>query len=219
MFCIECYWPMFLLRSVLKSYQYNLWRYKTLENRLFYRHFQKHYLDKKNRTMIPIPLMVVPGILMSNGLSTSLGNGLTPYRWHAITWRVMTQSTWRHLASPGTTELDQLTLDSFNQWYDLIYKWNPSFLQPSIVSRTDAVLLQKSILFYYVYFSIFISISFAFSSHNVTFSMVSFLLNSLRLSDAQMRRLTNEHWSAPSHYLHQLWVIRNKFEWNFNQNT
>ena len=55
-------------------------------------------------------------------------------------------------------------------------------------------------------------------------------INSLRRSDAYMRRQTNLHWfrkwlvawTAPSHYLNQCWNIVNwnpgsKFQWNFNR--
>ena len=54
--------------------------------------------------------------------------------------------------------------------------------------------------------------------------------NSLRPSDAYMRRETNHHWfrywlvawTAPSHYLNSCWnivnwILRNKFPWNFNR--
>ena len=56
--------------------------------------------------------------------------------------------------------------------------------------------------------------------------------NSLRLSDAYMRQLTNHHcfrewlvaWSAPSHSVNQLWNIdnsnlKNKLQWNPKQNS
>ena len=48
-------------------------------------------------------------------------------------------------------------------------------------------------------------------------------INSLRPSDAYMRRQTNQHWTAPSHYLNQCWnivnwTLRNKLQWNFNRN-
>ena len=38
-----------------------------------------------------------------------------------------------------------------------------------------------------------------------------------------MRRLSNHHWSAPSHYLNQWWnivnwTLRNKLQWNLNRN-
>ena len=57
-------------------------------------------------------------------------------------------------------------------------------------------------------------------------------INSLGLSDAYMRQLTNHHWfilwlvawTVPSHYLNQYWIIvnwtlANIFQWKFNQNT
>ena len=57
-------------------------------------------------------------------------------------------------------------------------------------------------------------------------------INSLRLSDAYMRRWSNHHrfrqwlvaWSAPRHYLNQCWSIvnwtlENKLQWNFNRNS
>ena len=57
-------------------------------------------------------------------------------------------------------------------------------------------------------------------------------LNSLRPSDAYMRRSSNRHWSrewlvawsAPSHHLNQCWIIvnwtlRNKLWWNRNRNS
>ena len=57
-------------------------------------------------------------------------------------------------------------------------------------------------------------------------------LNSLRQSDAYMCRYSNQHWfrqwhvawTVPSHYLNQYWnivkwTLRNKFQWNFNQNS
>ena len=57
-------------------------------------------------------------------------------------------------------------------------------------------------------------------------------VNSLRPSDAYMRRKTNNHWfrqwlvawTAPSHYLNQCWNIvdwtrRNKLQWNLNKNS
>ena len=56
--------------------------------------------------------------------------------------------------------------------------------------------------------------------------------NSLRPSDAYMRRQTNHHWfrewlvawTAPSHYLNQCLnivnsTLRNKLQWNFNRNS
>ena len=65
-----------------------------------------------------------------------------------------------------------------------------------------------------------------------TMPVMSWLLNSLRPSDAYMRRWSNHHWfrqwlvawSAPNHYLNQCWdivnwTLRNKLQWNFNQNT
>ena len=57
-------------------------------------------------------------------------------------------------------------------------------------------------------------------------------INSLRPSDAYMRRWSNQHgfrywlgaWSAPSHYQNQCWnivnkTLRGKRQWNFNQNS
>ena len=57
-------------------------------------------------------------------------------------------------------------------------------------------------------------------------------INSLRPSDAYIRRWTSHHclrywrvvWPAPSHYLKQYWNIVNwtiwsKFQWNFNRNS
>ena len=57
-------------------------------------------------------------------------------------------------------------------------------------------------------------------------------VNSLRPSDAYMRQETNHHWfrqwlvawPAPSHCLNQWWninnwTLRNKLQWNFNQNS
>ena len=57
-------------------------------------------------------------------------------------------------------------------------------------------------------------------------------INSLRLSNAYMRRWSNHHrfrqwlvaWSAPSHYLNQCWnivnwTLGNKLQWNFNRNS
>ena len=57
-------------------------------------------------------------------------------------------------------------------------------------------------------------------------------INSLRQSDAYMRRQSNHHWfrwwlvawSAPSHYLNQCWnivhwTLRNKLQWNVNRNS
>ena len=53
-------------------------------------------------------------------------------------------------------------------------------------------------------------------------------INSLRPSDAYLRRLSNHHWfvawSAPSHYLNQCWnivdrTLRSKLQWNFNRNS
>ena len=57
------------------------------------------------------------------------------------------------------------------------------------------------------------------------------LSNSLRPSDAYMRRKSNHHWfrwwlvawSAPNHYLNQCWnivnwTLRNKIQWNSNRN-
>ena len=59
-----------------------------------------------------------------------------------------------------------------------------------------------------------------------------FNFNSLRPSDAYMRRQSNHHWfrlwlvawSAPSHYLNQCWIIinsnhRNKLRWNPRRNS
>ena len=57
-------------------------------------------------------------------------------------------------------------------------------------------------------------------------------VNSLRPSDAYMRRWTNHHcfrkwlvaWTAPSHFLNQCWnivnwTLWNKFQWIFNRNS
>ena len=57
-------------------------------------------------------------------------------------------------------------------------------------------------------------------------------VNSLRPSDACMRRYTNHHWlrkwlvdwTAPSHYLNQCWdivhwTLRNQLQWIFNRNS
>ena len=56
--------------------------------------------------------------------------------------------------------------------------------------------------------------------------------NSLRPSNAYMRRWTNHHWfwwwlvacPAQNHYLNQFWnivnwTLRNKLQWNFNRNS
>ena len=57
-------------------------------------------------------------------------------------------------------------------------------------------------------------------------------VNSLRLSDAYMRRQINHNWfrqwlvawTTPSHYLNQCWniinwALGNKLQWNFNRNS
>ena len=61
---------------------------------------------------------------------------------------------------------------------------------------------------------------------------LAYIINYLRPSDAYMRRYSNQHWfrkwlvawTAPSHYLNQCWnivnwTLRNKCQWNFNQNS
>ena len=62
--------------------------------------------------------------------------------------------------------------------------------------------------------------------------MDSLVCRSHWVTHIYMRRYSNQHWfrwwlvawTAPSHYLNQClsiinWTLRNKFQWNFNQNS
>ena len=70
------------------------------------------------------------------------------------------------------------------------------------------------------------------SSSNWNIFLTWCRVNSLRPSDAYMRRKTNHHWfrlwlvawTAPSHYMNQCWnivnwTLRNKLLWYFNRNS
>ena len=51
-----------------------------------------------------------------------------------------------------------------------------------------------------------------------------YFINSLRPSDAYMRRQTNHDWTAPSHYQNQclnnvIWTLSNKLQWNFSRKS